>query len=403
MKNISPVSPGARARGRQLGGRALLACLLLASLGSLPACNGDDDPTFPQPIIPEARHWLFDIEGTGPSDIWACGNNGAMFHFDGAQWQAVDMGSNGAIVRMYRDPAGALYACGHGGKIWRNSGTAWSSMETGTSLDLYTLGSYLGNVHAGGRDGILLRLAGSSWAKVDRNVMILRDAQGAPQDTLFQNQDVEAILTINHYAIGGAYRDPRYNGPEVGMLGTDGMILSEDNEYDWILRPLGGDQLINEEWILCTFSDPDVTANNYLGSSEGWLFRLNEDGSWNQMRPKVTNDPNGGIRDIWMDAADNIYMATDEGQVVFQTYDYNFVEQQGRRVVLTDLAIDFAAIWGTSPDDLYVVGFFEDQIIHGRHDLETDTFEIIEWIDVAWPDKGFSSGPLVDQFGRPLY
>ncbi len=403
MKNISPVVPGARARGRQLGGRVLLACLLLASLGSLPACNGDDDPTFPKPTIPETRHWLFDVEGTGPGDIWACGNGGAMFHFDGALWQAVDMGSTGAIIQMYRDPAGSLYACGHGGKVWRNSGTAWTAMETGTTLDLYTLGSYLGNVHAGGRDGILLRLAGNSWAKVDRNVMILRDQNGAPQDTLFQNQDIEAILTINHFAIGGAYRDPRYVGPQIGISGTKGMILAEDNEYDWILRPINADDLYTEEWIISTYSEPGTPTNNYLGTSEGWLLRLNEDGSWNILSPKITKNPRGGIRDIWMDASDNLYIATDEGQVVFQTFDYDFVEQLGRRVILADLAVDFAAIWGTGPDDLYVVGFFEDQIIHGRHDLETDTFEIIEWIDLAWPDKGLGSGPLVDQFGRPLF
>ncbi len=377
--------------------------LVLCSLGMLSACNSDDSVTFPQIPAQEPMNWLFNIEGTSANDVWACGNQGAMFHFDGNQWSFVDMGTDQAIVNMYRADDGTLYACGHGGNIWRNTGGSWSAMNSGTSEDLYGLGSYLGNMHACGKNGVLRRLAGNTWESTGRNVMILRDEQGAPQDTLFQNEDIASLLTINQYAIGGAYYDPRFEGELIGIAGTKGMVLAEDNEYDWILRPLTGDPLIKEEWVLSSISDSEIFANNYLGTSEGWLFQLNDDLSWNLMRPKVTNDPHGGIRDIWRDAQQNLYLATDEGQVVFQTWDYNFVASTGSRTTLVDLPFAFSSIWGSSPGNLYLAGFFENMIIHASHDQVTGEFTW-EKIPVTFPGKtAYGSGARVDQYGLPLH
>ncbi len=382
--------------------RFVILGILLVSLVWLAACNSSDSVTFPQPSPQEPMNWLFDITGTADNDIWACGNTGAMFHYDGSQWTYQDMGTDKPIVHMYRADDGTIYACGHGGGIWRENGGSWSAMDSGTSADLYGIGSYLGNIHACGQDGALRRLAGNAWTGVSRNVMILRDEQGAPQDTLYQDQDVAALLTVNYFAIGGAYYNPNYEGPDIGILGTRGMVLAEDNEYDWILRPLGGDELYREEWVISSFSDPDVPENNYLGTSEGWLYRLNDDNSWVLEIPKVTNDPHGGIRGIWLDAQKNVYLATDEGQIVFQTSDFDFATGQGSRVVLVDLPFPFTAIWGTDPGNLYLVGLIEDTIIHASHDQATGDFTWDE-VPVTFPAKAAAgSGACVDPLGLPV-
>ena len=41
---------------------------------------------------PEAQDWLFDVQGTSANNVYACGAKGAMFHFDGTAWSAVDHG-----------------------------------------------------------------------------------------------------------------------------------------------------------------------------------------------------------------------------------------------------------------------------------------------------------------------
>ncbi len=382
--------------------RIIGVVLLLGALGWLGACNPKDTVTFPKPPAQEPMNWLFDLEGNAADDIWACGNNGAMFHFDGDQWTNQDMGTSKPIVKMFKDVDGTIYACGHGGNIWRNTVGSWSAMDSGTSEDLYGIGSYLGNLHACGKRGVLRRLAGNSWSSTGRNEMILRDEDGAPQDTLYQNKDLAALLTVNYFAIGGAYYDPNYKGDLIGIHGTRGMVLSEDNEYDWILRPLVGDLQFTEEWVLSSTSDKETVGNNYLGTSEGWLFRLNDYGVWVLMRPKVTNDPHGGIRDIWRDAQQNLYLATDEGQLVFQTWDYNFVAGTGSRTTLMDLPMPFSAVWGTDPGNLYLVGFFQNMIIHASHNQATGDFTWEE-IPVTFPDKSGGDGAFVDQYGHPLH
>jgi hypothetical protein len=400
MKKFASAKPGTLAGSLVWLCKAVPAAGLLAGLLLVTACDKVDGPTYPNAPAPASRNWLYDVIGTSAQDIWACGNKGTMFHFDGAAWTPVNMGSADPIVSMIRAQDGSLYACGHKGRIWHNSGGTWSAMDSGTTSNLYGLGSYLGTMHACGEGGVLRRLSGSTWSDPNLNQMVLRDQSGAPQDTLLLNKDVAALLTVNTYAIGGAYLDPLYTGEEIGMLGTKGMILAEDNDFDWILRPLGGDRLIAEEWILCNYSDPQTLANNYLGSSEGWLFRLNTDGSWVLQPPKLSLDPGGGVRDIWLDAAFNLYLVTDEGQIYFQSADYDFETDTGSRVLLEDFTYDFAGIWGTSPQDLYVVGFMEDLILHCSHDQATGAFTAEE-IPVVFPDKSFSLGPAVDQFGRP--
>ena len=82
----------------------------------------------------------------------------------------------------------------------------------------------------------------------------------------------------------------------------------------------------------------------------------------------MTNDPGAGIRDIWVDIDNNVYVVTDEGQVIYQTADYNFTEQTGSRDILYDGVSSLVGIWGSGPDDIYFVGYYDAKIFHGVHD-----------------------------------
>jgi len=169
-----------------------------------------------------------------------------------------------------------------------------------------------------------------------------------------------------------------------------------------VLRPLSSDPLFPEEWIMSNWSDGQDMERNYLGSSEGWLYHLNTDNFWVVEIPQVTKSSHGGIRDIWMDADNNIYMATDEGQVVFQTPDYDFVTVSGHRIELVDMTTPFSGIWGSSPDNMYLVGFFENMILHASYDVGSGEFTYEE-IPVVFPSKSApGSRSDVDQYGLPL-
>ena len=223
----------------------------------------------------------------------------------------------------------------------------------------------------------------------------------------------------NEFFLGGAYADPDYEEERIGRYGTKGMVMvtadpadfpapvPPDPAYtdlpDWILRPISGEQTSPYEWVYAMTSDPADYDRNLMGTSEGWLFRMTEDlGNkvWSKFYPSVTTDPDRGIRDIWLDTASNIYLVTDAGIVVFQTFDYNFTEGTGERVTLYDGPVSLHGIWGTGPDNLFIVGNMDETLLMASHDQGTHDFSVTE-VKLEFPAaKAADSGPSIGRFGE---
>jgi hypothetical protein len=390
-----------------------LAVGLLSALALVGGCGSDDDKvTFPDPPPETRRDWLYDVYGTAADNVFVGGNQGVMFHFDGAAWTLQNMGSTAAITTIWAPPTETtLYAVGHKGHIWRNTGSGWSGMDSGTTKDLYGIGSYQGQIHAVGAEGTIRRLTGSTWGGTG-SMMVILDENSVPLDTLQVTKDLSSMLTVNHYFLGGAYFDPKFTGVRFGINGTKGNVLAPNTvpglTTDWILRPISGDQRVDSEWVLSMSSDPATLSRNYLGTSEGWLFRLVRDDNgknvWKKFYPEMTSDPGAGIRDIWVDAAGNVYVVTDEGKVFYQTEDYDFTAGTGRRLMLYNGPSSLVGIWGTGPDNIYFAGYYDDVIFHAVHDPLADTFTI-DPISLVFPDKATGGGSTesgLDEIGRPL-
>jgi hypothetical protein len=402
---------------RFLSGRCVPMLLLAVMLGGMLCVGGcsssEEEVAFPTPPPEVARKWYFDVYGTAANDIYVSGNLGVMYHYNGTTWTIQDMGTSAAITTIWSpDTETTLYAVGHKGRIWRNSGSGWSGMDSGTTQNLYGIGSFQQQVHAVGANGTIRRLNGSSWGGVG-SVMFILDENAAPTDTLVVTDDLSSVLAVNHYFVGGAYFNPRFAGIPFGINNTKGMVLAPNEDptldSDWILRPISGEERVQEEWVLAMTSDSATLDRNYLGTSEGWLFRLIRDDEgknvWQSFYPDLTGDPFAGIRDIWLDANGNVYMVTDEGKVIYQTVDYNFTAETGRRDILFDGTSTLVSVWGTGPDNLYFTGYYDEKIFHAVHDPVGGTFTMDE-IDLLFPaDKAASASSLApgrDEIGRPL-
>jgi hypothetical protein len=392
-------------------------------------CSDDENGggVFPQPPPPPVMEWLFDVSGTGPNDVYVCGNKGTMYHFTGLdwsdpnQWVAQDMGVSTPIVTLWENE-GTMYAVGHKGKIWRNTTGPqgqWAGMASGVSANLYGIGIFNDDIYACGAEGTLQRLNGGTWQSTPTKI-VMRDPGTNDPDTLNvmnRNSDLSSLLAVNQYFIGGAFKTPDFPDDPIGIEGTDGMIMrfdvpqEDDPEvYDWQLIPLRGDQLAESEWILCMTSDPLVRSRNYLGTSEGWLFQLelSETGKlvWVKHFPRVTMDPGNGIRDIWVDEEDNAFLVTDDGQLVLQDADYNVLTNPEGRTLLYDQANALTGIWGTSRDNFYMVGFVQNTIFHCAmvDTVGANVVEVTE-INLESTNKGMGAGmdPLTDELGRPRF
>jgi len=430
MNKIASVLTGICSPYAKLRLPVLMALALMAVALFTGACSKDDEVNtdiFPTQPVPETQDWLFDVYGTSPTNIYAAGAKGTMFHYDGNgqnQWTQVPVGTSRALTRIWGSGDGTLYATGHGGVVLRNSGGSWSRMTTGTSKNLYGIGRMRGQIFACGLDGALLRLNGSTWGGAPGLSWIL-DESGAPTDSLEFSTDIASLITVNSFFIGGAYKNSRFTGEPIGMQGTRGGVFevadhsifpppdnsdTENPQYnvlpDWILRPLSGEQIVEAEWMLSSTSDPADLSRNFLGTSEGWLFQLSDDRGdtvWTKFYPAVTQNPGAGIQDIWIDALRNIYMVTDEGTIIYQTADYNFTEETGSRTTLYSGPVTLTGIWGVDPNTFYVVGYMDEMLMRCSHIPSSGYFNFV-FIPVDFPaGKAMDSGPTVDKFGRPLY
>jgi len=300
----------------------LVAVVLAAGLLNLAGCSkSEDSVNFPVQPPDNPYPWFFDVYGTGANDVWVAGNAGVMYHYDGTAWTRVEMGTDKAITALWGAGDGSLYACGYGGRIWRNQGGTWSSMNSGTSKDLLGLGSYGSAIHAVGREGVILRNSGGSWSTQPGFAVTRNPKEGnAVVDTLLLSEDAIAIKVVNHYMMGGAYLNPDFEGQPLGIAGSVGFTLKDDEPvidpgpppvdetglYDWLLTPLGDDPLATPEWVIAGISDDTPGAgvpNNWYGTSTGWLYRLTESQETGRLNwavygdLPVTTEERYGVRD----------------------------------------------------------------------------------------------------------
>lgn len=423
MKNIASVLSGISSPNTKLCLPVLLSLGLMAVVLFTGACSDDEvnENLFPTQPPQDTRNWLFTVRGTSGTNIYAAGTKGVMYHYDGNVWTRDTLNTNQAITELWDAGDGTMYATGHGGLILRNTGGDWTGMSSGTSKDLFGIGRMRDNIYACGLDGTLLKLSGSTWNSTGGLSWIL-DANIAPTDTILFSENVASLITVNSFFICGAYNDPNFAGEPDGMLGTKGGVFEFGSLYDfddcdqatgeycvlpdWILRPLSGEQIVDPEWMLSSTSDPADLSRNYLGTSEGWLFQLSTSGPdtvWTKFYPSVTDDPGTGIQDIWLDDQQNIYMVTDEGKIIYQTFDYNYSDRVGYRDVLFESPISLTGIWGVDPDQFYVVGYMDEKLFRCSHDPATGDFNHLEVVLEFPDDKSMDPGPNRDKFGRPLY
>lgn len=70
-------------------------------------------------------------------DVWAVGNRGALLHYDGSSWRAVDANTTADLEDIWMASASDGWLVGRGGVIRRWNGTTWTTVASGTTADLF--------------------------------------------------------------------------------------------------------------------------------------------------------------------------------------------------------------------------------------------------------------------------
>lgn len=411
MNYVASAQTGTRA----LWSRWTILAVLALSLTLLALGCSDDDGTVTYPTEPPAVQddWLYGVSGTAADNVYVCGSKGSMFHYDGTDWSLVDLGTDLPITNIWGPGDDTLLACGHNGALWHNTGGTWSGLDSGTSENLYGIGNYAGSIYTCGANGALRLMTGGTWTGSPEEIILRDPTNGTPEDTLSLNKDIISLVTVSYYGFGGAMKDPLYDGDVDGLLGTAGIMLGVDDEYtvqyDWRARRIKGSQDVQHgEWVWCALSDPVNLNLNYIGTSEGWLFELTQTSTselvWSAVWPKVTEDIGKGLVDMWRAPNNDLYMVSDEGQIIYQSEDYAYSTDSviGVRTVLYNQFKPLTGIWGADQDNIFVVGY-DNKVYQCSHDPGTSTFDLIE-TELTFPEKSTGSGlSFYDATGRPRH
>lgn len=78
-----------------------------------------------------------DIGGFAADDLYACGDGGDLFHYDGARWRGLDPPTNADLRALCCAPNGQVYVGGRDGLLLEGRGTRWRQIgaRAGFSVD----------------------------------------------------------------------------------------------------------------------------------------------------------------------------------------------------------------------------------------------------------------------------
>jgi hypothetical protein len=276
------------------------------------------------------KEFLYDVWGSGASDVFVTGSDGKVLHYDGASWSTMSTGTHSAYfydvwgsgpsnvytVGLEDGISPSSYGCavtyGYDGVSWKSLG-----VPPGCSYRSYfrtVWGSSATDVYAAGYD----------WV----------DKSGTKAGAIVYHFDG---ITWKALKLGN------YSSSMTAIWGSgpsDVFIFDDYNVYHY-------DGL---SWTLST------STLGYVGSAWGSnasdIFAVGEgvfryDGAaWNAMASTTT----WSLYGVWGSGPSDVYIVGDKGAI----YHYDGTSWTSQSSGITEF--DLVGIWGSGPSDLFAVG-----------------------------------------------
>ncbi len=379
----------------------------LVGLGGYIAQFANNTLTPTTGVTPKALQIVW---GTGASDIWAAGSQGALVHWNGTAWNASYstgttaflwggwsasasdlwvVGDNGTIIEsngstftprsngfvtplaaVWGSAANDVWTVGRGGKIYHYDGTSWSSVASGTSNDLLGVwGSAANDVWAVGLAGTVLHWTGSAngWQSVSSTVTYdLGSVWGS------RSNDVWAVGTLTNTTASTAAPIIHWNGSawSGGYTYSTGLVRSTLNgvygaDIAGHVWAVGNDTLTTGPestfasypgsgtvWTVSTVANTSNVAAVWAGSFTTFAVGSTSIYSWNGTTWSATATPNQLQLYGMYGFADNDIYAVDNAYGAPTVLHWN-----GSVWTPQVAGVDYLTnVWGSSPTDIWAVG-----------------------------------------------
>lgn len=310
--------------------------------------------TISTPELGPVADWQFDNEprpsiqavwGSGDSDVFAVGNSGTIYHFDGQSWTEQSTSVDYDLLDIWGFSAGDVYAAGRGGTILHFEGGIWSEVESGTSEDLSGVwGSSPDDIFVVGERGGILHFDGTNWIPMDSGVNCrFSDVRGSSSTDVFV---VGCSGTVLHFdgtewsgdsrAIDAGRLDELWvNGPDDVYLVGWGAWHFDGTDWTDLESPYG--------YLRAIWGAPSGAL--FAVGSGGTILKY-DDSAWTQMETGTTQILDG----VWGTSEDDVF-AVGVGNTILH-YDGTLWS-----TVRTGLSVDFKGVWGVSADEVYAVPY----------------------------------------------
>jgi len=296
----------------------LVASLLISVILLSPPASADfvspDGWGAQYPIPCESLH---DIWGSSGSDVFAVGEYGTIYHYDGTSWSFMTSGSNEGLIGVWGSSASDVFAVGYSGTILHYDGTTWSPMTSGTTQDLRAVwGTSPSNVFAVGgwwdganNHGIILYYDGDSWSVIT-------------SDLTYQLEGIWGSSDSNIIAVGSFGNIIRYNGSS------------------WAPMSSGTTNTLVGVW-------GTSTTNVYAVGINGTIISYNGS-AWSPMNSGTTDILMG----VWGTSATNVYAVGGGNNGTILQYNGTTWETMSAHPD----GMWFWEVWGSSSDFIIAVG-----------------------------------------------
>ena len=253
---------------------------------------------------------LVGIWGTSRDNVFAVGNMGNIYHYDGVEWKKQDSPVEASLYCVRGASPQAVFACGVDGVILKYDGKKWAKMKSGVTTSISSLWFASPDCgYAVGFEGVILKYDGNTWKQMV-----------SPKDIKYVNfSDVWGFDENDVYAVGDLGTIYHYDGKEWKIIPT--------KTVKWLLSAWGADR-----------------ENLYIGAEDGLI--LHYDGK------NLTEMDAGTITCIfglWGSSNSDIYgIAGDGGAVV------HFNGKEWSQVAAAEGYL--CNIWGVDENLFYIVG-----------------------------------------------
>jgi hypothetical protein len=292
---------------------------------------------------------LMRIAGSGPGNVWAGGSDGNVLHWDGHRWQNVDTGAGGAFITGIAVlDEHEVWITGLHGVVRRGVDGHWSDVELPISAEDREGRAWFNGIQANARDDI--------WLLSKRDPLLHWDGQrwtGYSPGTTFELYGIGGVPD-DLWAVGRSdlivhWDGRRWQGPEPAPPWPEyrGVWASADDDV-WIV----GLELVPPPQGMQLAPDGIFGRDDSRHRPRGLI--VHDDGT---LRRRIEVE---GVRELtaaWGSSKDDVWVVGVDGAVVH-------VSGGVARRVESGTHANLRSIHGTGPDDIWAVGA-GGTILHG--------------------------------------